>query len=123
MGWIIRNARLRDHVDFCFELAKRTGEDIHMLSDDTDDEYSRSLGCLAMRTVDEGYEGRVTASHCRALAAYDHVHARKVMGPVREADITISANAAVSLAFHGRTDRGLIRRGVTRVPERPRSTW
>jgi cytosine deaminase len=113
----ITDAYMRDHVDFCFELAKKTGKDIHMLSDDTDDEYSRSLEYLAVRTIEESYHGRVTASHCRALAAYDHAHAQKVMGLVREAEMTISANAMVTLAFHGGNDRGLIRRGLTRVRE------
>jgi cytosine deaminase len=113
----LTDAYMRDHVDFCFELAKRTGKDIHMLSDDTDDAYSRSLEYLAVRTIEEGYHGRVTASHCRALAAYDHAHAQKVMGILREADVTVSANAMVTLAFHGGNDRGLIRRGLTRVRE------
>jgi cytosine/creatinine deaminase len=113
----VTDAYMRDHVDFCFELAKKTGKDIHMLADDTDDAYSRSLEYLAVRTIEEGYQGRVTASHCRALAAYDHAHAQKVMGLLRDADITVSANAMVTLAFHGGNDRGLIRRGLTRVRE------
>lgn len=106
-----------DHIDFCFQLAKRTGKDIHMLVDDTDDPSSRSLEHLALRTIEEGYQGRVSASHCGALAAYDHNHAEKVIGMVKEAEITIVSNAQISLVMDGHNDRGLIRRGITRVRE------
>ena len=118
LPWYERtDAEMRDHVDFCFELAKRFDKDVHMLADDTDDPYSRSLEYLAVRAKDEGYEGRVSASHCGALAAYDHTYAEKVIGLVREADMTIVSNSHISLVMDGRNDRGLIRRGITRVKE------
>lgn len=118
LPWYERtDAEMRDHVDFCFELAKRFDKDIHMLADDTDDAYSRSLEYLAVRAKDNGYEGRVSASHCGALAAYDHTHAEKVITLVREAEMTIVSNSHISLVMDGRNDRGLIRRGITRVKE------
>lgn len=107
----------QDHIDFCFELAQRHDADIHMLADDTDDPTSRSLEYLALRTVQEGYEGRVTASHCGALAAYDHTHAQRVIALVAEAGMSIATNTQVSLVLDGRNDRGLIRRGTTRIKE------
>jgi cytosine/creatinine deaminase len=106
-----------DHVDFCFELAKRTGKDIHMLVDDTDNPNSRSLEYLAVRTLQEGYGGRVTASHCGALGAYDDNYAEKVIGLVAEAGVSISSNTQISLVMTGGNDRGLVRRGITRVRE------
>jgi len=106
-----------DHVDFCFELAHKTGKDIHMLVDDTDNPNSRALEYLAVRTVEEGYEGRVTASHCGALGAYDHNHAEKVIALVKAAEISISSNTQISLVLTGHGDRGLVRRGITRVNE------
>ena len=106
-----------DHVDFCFELANRTGKDIHMLVDDTDNPNSRSLEYLAVRTLQEGYGGRVTASHCGALGAYDDNYAEKVIGLVAEAGVSISSNTQISLVMTGGNDRGLVRRGITRVKE------
>ena len=118
LPWYERLDRhVREHIDFCFELAKRTGKDIHMLADDTDDPLSRSLEYLAVRTIEEGYQGRVTASHCGALAAYDDNHAARVIGYVKDADISISSNTQISLVLDGRADRGLVRRGITRVRE------
>jgi cytosine deaminase len=118
LPWYERIDRhVHEHIDFCFELAQRTDKDIHMLADDTDDPTSRSLEYLALRTLETGYQGRVTASHCGALAAYDDNHAVRVIELVREAQITIASNTQISLVLDGRGDRGLIRRGITRVGE------
>jgi cytosine deaminase len=111
------DADAREHVDFCLELAARTDKDVHMLVDDTDDPTSRSLEYLALRTAQVGWHGRVSATHCGALAAYDHTHAEKVIGLVKEAGMTIFSNTHVSLVMAGGNDRGLIRRGTTRVKE------
>jgi cytosine/creatinine deaminase len=118
MPWYERlDQHVQDHVDFCLELAERTGKDVHMLADDTDDPTSRSLEYLAVRTIETGYQGRVTASHCGALAAYDDAHAARVISIVREAGVTICSNTHISLVLDGRGDRGLVRRGITRVRE------
>jgi cytosine/creatinine deaminase len=118
LPWYERIDRdVHEHIDFCFELAQRTGKDIHMLVDDTDNPNSRSLEYLAVRTLEEGYGGRVTASHCGALAAYDDTYAEKVIGLVAEAGVSISSNTQISLVMAGRNDRRKVRRGITRVKE------
>jgi cytosine deaminase len=110
-------ARMRRHVDFCLELARARGADVHMLLDDSDDPAQRSLEYLALRTIECGWEGRVTAGHAGALSAYDHPHAEDVIARVRDAGISVCVNAHISLALQGRSDRGPIRRGTTRVAE------
>src|SRR5579859_5115719 len=107
----------RTHIDVCFELAKKHDKDIHMLVDDTDNPMSRSLEYLAVKTMREGYQGRVSASHCGALAAYNEVHARKVMDLVKAANVSISSNPHISLVVQGRYDQEPIRRGITRVKQ------
>lgn len=118
LPWYERLDRhVHEHIDFCLELAQRTDKDVHVLADDTDDPTSRSLEYLAVRTIEAGYQGRVTASHCGALAAYDDNHAARVIDLVREAQITVCSNSHISLVLDGRGDRGLVRRGITRVGE------
>ena len=107
----------RSHIDFCFELAKRYDKDIHMLVDDTDNPLSRSLEYLAVKTMREGYQRRVSASHCGALAAYNEVHSHKVMDLLKQANISISSNPHISLVVQGRYDQEPIRRGITRVKQ------
>lgn len=107
----------RMHIDMCFDLAKRYNKDVHMLVDDTDNPQSRSLEYLAVKTMREGFQGRVSASHCGALASYDEVHAHKVMALVKDAGISISTNPHISLVAQGRFDQEPVRRGVTRVKQ------
>jgi cytosine deaminase len=107
----------RQHIDICFDLAKRHDRDIHMLVDDTDDPNSRSLEYLALKTMREGFQGRVAASHCGAMAAYNDVYAAKVIDMVASAGITISVNAHINLVCSARLDREPRRRGIARVKE------
>jgi cytosine/creatinine deaminase len=111
-------AKMRRHIDLVMDLAQEFDVDVHVLADMTDDPAARALEYLAEQTVDRGWEGRVTASHCTALASYDHIHAEVVIEMVKEAGISISANPHVTMLWgeHGR-DRGNIRRGCTRIEE------
>jgi cytosine deaminase len=107
----------RRHIDIVFAIARERNADIHMLVDDTDDPNSRSLEYLALKTMLEGYQGRVTASHCGAMAGYNDVYAAKIVDMVATAGITISCNAHINLVCSARLDREPKRRGIARVKE------
>jgi cytosine/creatinine deaminase len=107
----------REHIDICFDLAKRHDRDIHMLVDDTDDANSRSLEYLALKTMREGFHGRVTASHCGAMAGYNDVYAAKVIDMVATANVTISSNTHINLVCSARIGREPKRRGIARIKE------
>jgi cytosine deaminase len=111
------DAEAREHIDICFDIAKRYDRDIHMLVDDTDDENSRSLEYLAVKTLRENFHGRVAASHCGAMAAYNDVYAAKIVDLVATAGVTISVNAHINLVCSARLDREPRRRGIARVKE------
>jgi len=111
------DAEAREHIDICFDIAKRYDRDIHMLVDDTDDENSRSLEYLALKTMRENFNGRVAASHCGAMAAYNDVYAAKIVDLVATAGVTISVNAHINLVCSARLDREPRRRGIARVKE------
>ncbi len=106
---------MRAHIDFCFDLARRYDRDIHMLVDDADNPLSRSLEYLAAGTLREGYGGRVAASHCGALAAYNEVHAHKVMELLKQAGVSISSRiggwrgTALAALFHPPSSEPTIR--------------
>src|SRR5436190_676975 len=88
-----------------------------MLVDDTDDPNSRSLEYLAVKTMRENFHGRVAASHCGAMAAYNDVYAAKIVDMVATAGVTISVNAHINLVCSARIDREPKRRGIARVKE------
>jgi len=105
------------HIDICFDIAKEFGADIDMHVDETDDPNSRSLEYLAEKTIQEGYEGRVTAGHTCALAAYPDDYAREVIQKVARARINMITNPVTNLVIQGREDKQPVRRGITRVKE------
>ncbi len=105
------------HIDIAFEIAKEFDADVDMHIDETDDPDSRTLELLAETTIREGYQGRVIAGHCCALAAYPDDYARKVMDKVAEAKITVVTNPMINLYLQGRGDSQPVRRGITRVKE------
>lgn len=107
----------KEHIDFCFELAKKFDADIDMHVDETDDDTARTLQYYATKTIKENYEGRVTAGHTCALAAYNDYYALKVIGLIKRARMNMITNPATNLMLQGRLDKQPIRRGITRVKE------
>jgi cytosine deaminase len=105
------------HIDIAFDIAREFDAYIDMHVDETDDPNSRSLEYLAEKTIAEGYQGRVTAGHTCALAAYPDDYAREVIRKVKLAEINMITNPATNLVIQGRGDRQPIRRGITRVKE------
>ena len=106
----------RAHADLCFELATESGKDLHLVCDDTTDPSSRTLEYLARKTVTAGYQGRVAATQCTALAFYDDPYAADIIELVKKAAITVFANSHVSLVTTERLTEPYPR-GVTRVGE------
>jgi cytosine deaminase len=107
----------KQHIDIAFDIAREFDADIDMHVDETDDPNSRSLEYLAEKTIVEGYQGRVTADHTCALAAYQDDYARDVIRKVKLAKINMITNPVTNLVIQGRGDRQPIRRGITRVKE------
>ena len=105
------------HIALAFELAKAFDADIDMHVDETDDPNARTLEMLADQTLTNGYEGRVTAGHTCALAAYPADYATAVIDKVRRAKIHMITNPATNLMLQGRLDSEPKRRGITRVGE------
>jgi cytosine deaminase len=68
-------------------------------------------------TERRGWQGRVTVGHVCALAAADDEYAETVIAGCARAGITVVSNPVTNLVLQGRGDRGLVRRGTTRVRE------
>jgi cytosine deaminase len=115
--WELDEAAQREHVTLCFELAERFDRDLDMHVDETDDGGVRTLEMVADEALRRGYFGRVCAGHVCSLAAAPQDYADRVIEKCARAGISIAANPVTNLVLQGRGDRGLIRRGLTRVSE------
>ncbi len=62
-----------------------------------------------------GWIGRVCAGHACSLSAPDDDYAGRVIEKCLRAGISVAANPVTNLVLQGRADRGLVRRGTTRI--------
>jgi cytosine/creatinine deaminase len=115
--WEATEDAQREHVRLCFELAARHDADVDMHVDETDDGSVRTLAMVVAETERRGWQHRVTVGHVCALAAADHDYAERVIADCARLGITVVANPVTNLVIQGRGDRGLVRRGTTRVRE------
>ena len=115
--WERTESEQREHVAFCFELAERFDADIDMHVDETDDGSVRTLAMVVAETERTGWQARVTVGHVCSLAAADDGYADEVIAGCARAGITVVSNPVTNLVIQGRADRGLVRRGTTRVRE------
>lgn len=115
--WELDEASQQEHVRLCFDLAMRFDRDLDMHVDETDDGEIRTLEMVADEALARGFIGRVCAGHVCSLSAADDAYADRVIEKCLRAGISIAANPVTNLVLQGRGDRGLIRRGTTRIGE------
>jgi cytosine deaminase len=115
--WEQTEEEQREHVRICFEIAERFDADVDMHVDETDDGSVRTLAMVVEETVKRGWQGRVTAGHVCSLAAADDDYVASVIKACADAELTIASNPVTNLVLQGRGDRGLVRRGTTRIRE------
>ncbi|GAC1504068.1 MAG: cytosine deaminase [Ktedonobacteraceae bacterium] len=106
-----------EDVHYAFALAKEFNRDIDCHCDETDDPLSRFTEVMAADTIEHGWQGRVTASHCTAMHSYDNAYAFKLIGLLARAQVNVIANPFDNSVLQGRFDTYPRRRGITRVKE------
>jgi cytosine/creatinine deaminase len=104
-------------VGLVFDIAREFGAPLDLHCDETDDDQSRFLEHVAARTLRDGLQGRVAASHVTAMASYNDAYAFKLLQILKRAGVTIVANPLTNILLQGRFDTYPKRRGITRVKE------
>lgn len=106
-----------EDVHYAFELAREFDRDIDCHCDETDDPHSRFTEVMAADTLHQGWQGRVTASHCTAMHSYNDAYAFKLIRLLAKAGVNVVANPFDNVTLQGRFDTYPKRRGITRVKE------
>jgi len=109
--WIeYTDADAQKHVDRMFALAKRYNKGVSMLVDDAGDPGLRTLEKLILKTIEIGWEGRVTAQHARAMALYPEPYYRKIEALLKKARVGVVSDPQTG-PLHARV-RDLYNAGV-----------
>jgi len=106
-----------EDVHYAFALAQEFNRDIDCHCDETDDPHSRFTEVMAADTMQQSWQGRVTASHCTAMHSYDNAYAFKLIRLLARAQVNVIANPFDNVVLQGRFDTYPKRRGITRVKE------
>jgi cytosine deaminase len=104
-------------VHYAFALAKEFNRDIDCHCDETDDPQARFAEVMAADTLQQNWQGRVTASHCTAMHSYTDVYAFKLIQLLARARVNVVANPFDNVVLQGRFDTYPKRRGIARVKE------
>jgi cytosine deaminase len=106
------------HIDAVFDMAQEHGANIDMhadFADDATDPRFTAASYIAQKTIDTGYQGRVSLGHVTSLGALDPDELKPVLELLRRADISIVTLPATDLYLGGRNDEKNRRRGLTPV--------
>jgi len=88
--WIeYTDADAQEHIDRMFAIAKKYDKPVSMLIDDAGDPTLKTLEMLAVTTIKNGWDGRVTAQHSRAMALYPEPYYRKIEYLLKRAQIGV----------------------------------
>lgn len=113
--WETDRESSRQHVEFCMDLAVRYDRDVDMHVDETDDPASRTFEMLVDATERRGWGGRVTASHCCAMAAWEAPYTARMIARAAAAGVRVVTNPGTNLMLQGRADDEPRRRGIPPV--------
>lgn len=100
----------RVHIDKMFEIAKEFDKDVAMLTDDAGDPGLKTTEMLALKAVREGWIGRVTACHARAMQLYPDPYFRKLVALLKRADMSVVSDPHTG-PLYARV-KGLLNEGV-----------
>ena len=106
-----------EDVNIAFELARRYNRDIDCHCDETDDPHSRFTEVMAANTMQQGWEGRVTVSHCTAMHSWDNAFAFKMIRLLARGRLNVICNPYDNIILQGRFDTYPKRRGMARLKE------
>ncbi len=100
-----------EHINAAFKLAKKYDKPISMLVDDAGDPTLKTLEMLAVKTIEENWNGRVLAHHARAMALYPKPYLLKLFALMKKADMGLITDPHTG-PLHARV-KEMLEEGVT----------
>jgi cytosine deaminase len=84
--------REAEHLDILFKTAKKNGgKPLHVHVDQFNSPNQRDTELLVKKTIEHGYEGKVTAVHCLSVAAQQKEYRQKLYKKMKDAGVMVVA--------------------------------
>ncbi|MFH1403222.1 MAG: amidohydrolase family protein [Candidatus Altiarchaeota archaeon] len=108
------------HLDVLFEIAVRHGCDLEVQVDESNNPQDFMLPLLAEKTIENKWQGRVSATHCISLSAVDDGIAGETIRLVKEAGMNVIVTPSANMITRHNVPDGVHARpsnSITRVRE------
>ncbi|TYR79355.1 amidohydrolase family protein [Priestia megaterium] len=104
-------------IDTLFSLAKSYNKPLDLHVDESDDPNVDTIIYIAEKTLDYRMQRKVVVGHLCSLAGMDEGKVQKILTLIKKAEMGVVTLPAANLYLQGRQDKGIVRRGVTRIRE------
>lgn len=116
VGGIPYNDRsAEEHIDYVLNLAKTFNKDADFHQDFADNADNLSIEYLAKKTIEMGWEGRVSVGHLTSLGAVEPQKRDEIIKLIKDAGISVMCLPATDLHLGARKDLYNVRRTLTPV--------
>lgn len=87
------------HLDIIMKIAKNTGKQVNVHVDQQNSPFENETELLALKTIEHGLEGRVSAIHALSLAAKHRLEQERILKVIKDAglNIIVCPSAALSM--------------------------
>lgn len=106
-----------ENIDRLFAIAQKYDMPIDVHVDESDEPDVHCLEYIADKTIETGYQGRVSCGHVTAMNAVDEQTRNRVIDKCHKADLQIISLPSCNLFLMGREDPQPVRRGITTIKE------
>ena len=111
------HAQNAENIDRLFAIAQKYDMPIDVHVDESDEPDVHCLEYIADKTIETGYQGRVSCGHVTAMNAVDEETRNRVIEKCHRADLQIISLPSCNLFLMGREDQQPVRRGITTIKE------
>lgn len=107
----------KKHVDMLFEIAKKHNKELEVQIDESNNPEDFMLPYLIEKTIEEGYTGKVSATHCISLGRVDDKTAEKTIQGLRKAKINVIVTPSANLITRFPEKAGRPGNSITRIKD------
>ena len=87
----------KEHIDILFEIVKKHNKNLEVQIDESNNPKDFMLPYLVKRTMEEGYQSRVSATHCISLSKVDNEEALEVIKKLKQAEMNVIVTPSCNL--------------------------